>query len=54
MNAPETDASAPYAVNRATLRHDAPILALLALDLVLGLVVFPHLPERVPMHWGLS
>jgi uncharacterized membrane protein len=54
MNVPETDAPAPYAVNRATLRHDAPILVLLALDLVFGLVVFSRLPERVPVHWGLS
>jgi uncharacterized membrane protein len=54
MNVPETEAPAPYAVNRATLAHDAPILALLALDLAFGLVAWPRLPERVPVHWGLS
>lgn len=43
-----------YAVNRRTVREDAPILAILALDILFGLVTWARMPARVPIHFGLS
>jgi uncharacterized membrane protein len=41
-------------VDKETLRRDAPILVLLALDVAFGLVVWSRMPARVPVHWGAS
>ena len=50
MNAPEP----AYRVDRALLKGDAPLLAILLADLAFGLWVLPRLPEKVPVHWNLS
>jgi len=50
MDAPET----PYRVDRALLKGDAPLLAVLVADLAFGLWALPRLPERVPIHWNLA
>jgi uncharacterized membrane protein len=52
MSAP--DPSAPYRVDGETLRKDAPLLVLLALDVVFGLAAWSRMPVRVPIHWGVS
>lgn len=51
MSAPE---AGPYRVDGETVRRDAPILVLLALDVVFGLVMWSRMPARVPIHWGAS
>jgi uncharacterized membrane protein len=43
-----------YTVNRLTVREDAPILAVLALDLLFGLATWTRMPARVPVHFGLT
>jgi uncharacterized membrane protein len=50
MNAPEP----VYRVDRALLKGDAPLLAILLADLAFGLWALPRLPERVPVHWNLA
>ncbi|MBK9375341.1 MAG: SdpI family protein [Holophagales bacterium] len=50
MNAPEP----AYRVDRALLKGDAPLLAILLADLAFGLWVLPRLPEKVPVHWNLA
>lgn len=50
MDAPDTI----YRVDRALLKGDAPLLAILFADLAFGLWALPRLPERVPIHWGLA
>ncbi len=54
MNDTERAGAETYRVGRHTLREDAPILALLAADLVFGLVTWNFMPARVPVHFGLS
>jgi uncharacterized membrane protein len=49
----ETPAT-PYRVDGATLRKDAALLVLLALDVVFGFVAWNRMPARVPTHWGVS
>lgn len=49
-----TTPPSPYRVDGGTLRKDAPLLALLALDVVFGLVAWNFMPARVPIHWGAS
>jgi uncharacterized membrane protein len=51
MSAPE---AALYRLDGETFRKDAPILVLLALDVVFGLVMWTFMPLRVPIHWGAS
>jgi uncharacterized membrane protein len=46
--------SAPYRVDGDTLRKDAVLIALIALDVVFGLVAWTFMPARVPIHWGAS
>ncbi len=46
--------SAPYRVDGETLRKDALLVALVALDVVFGLVAWRFMPARVPIHWGAS
>lgn len=36
------------------LRQDWPFILILFGLLVTAFVVYPHLPERVPMHWGIN
>ncbi|MGD0154241.1 MAG: SdpI family protein [Thermacetogeniaceae bacterium] len=43
-----------YRVNLATLAHDWPILILLLVLVVASVLVFPHLPARVPGHWNVA
>jgi uncharacterized membrane protein len=43
--------NAPYRVDTVALRKDAPILVLLALDVLFGAFVWRLLPARVPIHW---
>jgi len=50
MDAPDTT----YRVDRALLKGDAPLLAVLLADLAFGLWALPRLPERVPVHWNLA
>lgn len=45
---------APYRVDAGTLRKDAPLLVLLALDVAFGLAAWGRMPARVPIHWGAS
>jgi uncharacterized membrane protein len=45
---------APYRVDPETLRKDAPVFLLIALDLAFGLVALGRMPPRVPIHWGAS
>ncbi len=42
-----------YRVDMDTFRKDWPVLVLLLGSLVLGALVLPYLPERVPAHWNL-
>jgi uncharacterized membrane protein len=50
MDAPDTT----YRVDRALLKGDAPLLAVLLADLAFGLWALPRLPEKVPVHWNLA
>jgi uncharacterized membrane protein len=50
MDAPDTT----YRVDRALLKGDAPLLAILSADLAFGLWALPRLPERLPTHWNLA
>lgn len=49
-----TTTSAPYRVDGEMLRKDAVLIALIALDVVFGLVAWNFMPVRVPTHWGAS
>ena len=44
----------PYRVDAATLRKDAGIVTLLALDLLFGLFMWRVMPARVPIHWNAA
>ncbi len=49
------DASEPaYRIDRALLRGDVPLLAVLLADIGVGLWAMPRLPERVPVHWNIA
>ena len=50
MDAPDTT----YRVDRALLKGDAPLLAVLLADLAFGLWALRRLPEKVPVHWNLA
>jgi uncharacterized membrane protein len=50
----EMNENGTYRVDAATLKGDAALLSLLALDVAFGVVTLGLLPERVPVHWGLS
>ena len=54
MNANEKMVEREYRVDGAMLRADWPLLVLMAADLVYGVVSWSAMPERVPVHWGLS
>ena len=43
-----------YRVDRETLKRDAPILLLLALDVAFGLWSWGRMPARVPVHWNMA
>jgi uncharacterized membrane protein len=49
-----TTPAAPYRVDGDTLRKDAVLITLIALDVVFGLVAWNFMPARVPIHWGAS
>ncbi len=51
MSAP---APAPYRVDAGTLRKDAAILVLLALDALFGGFTWGVMPPRVPIHWDAA
>src|SRR5512140_2815563 len=50
MDAPEP----AYRVDRALLRGELPLLALLLADLAFGRWALPRLPEVLPTHWNLA
>lgn len=50
MDAPEP----AYRVDRALLKGDLPLLAILLADLLFGAWALPRLPEQVPVHWNLA
>lgn len=43
-----------YRVDAETLRKDAPILVLLALDALFGAFTWSVMPARVPIHWSAA
>ena len=49
-----TSGPAPYRVDAETLRKDAPVLVLIALDVAFGFFAWSRMPARVPIHWGAS
>lgn len=49
----QPEAAIDYRVDARTLKRDAPILLLLALDLAFGFMIWSRLPARVPIHWNI-
>lgn len=37
----------------AAVRQDWPVLVLIPVSLLAGLLVYPHLPARIPVHWNV-
>lgn len=37
-----------------TLVADWPIILIILCSIVIGIIVYPHLPERVPSHWNIK
>ncbi len=48
------DGKTDYRVNLEALRHDWPVLLLILLVFVASVLVYPHLPGRVPSHWNVN
>ncbi len=47
------DEKMDYRVNIDELRHDWPLILLILLLVVASVLVYPHLPGRVPSHWNV-
>ncbi len=43
-----------YQVNWDTLKREWPIWILLIGTLIAGIVIYPHLPDQVPIHWNIE
>ena len=54
MSTNEKSVERGYRVDGAMLRADWPLLVLMIADLAYGLWSWSAMPERVPVHWGLS
>ena len=36
------------------IRKEWPLLVILAIPIVIAVMVYPHMPERVPIHWNIQ
>lgn len=43
-----------YGVDVSTIKRDWIVILVIVLCFITGIVVLPHLPDRVPLHWNLK